>query len=114
MRGHDGAVGRDVRVTAVLQALEALTARDAVGLVEPAEDVVEAAVLEHEDHEVVEAGPRALGERCEAVRGVRVAGTDQLPGVRPPGHRRVITTDSRREVREQPRGKTYYQNQTDE
>ncbi len=52
----DRAVGRGVAVRALGEAVELLAPRFVPLRVEPAKEVVEGAILEHDDHEVIEAG----------------------------------------------------------
>jgi hypothetical protein len=54
----------------MLKPLERLTGAELIVRVEPPEDVVEAAVLEHHDHDMVEPRLTALGQWREPVPGV--------------------------------------------
>ena len=83
VRGDALAVGGRVGVVAERETVEALSGREGLGGVQPAEHVVEGAVLAHEDHDVVEPGCASRRNSTEIDRSLFVA--DAVPDRRPDG-----------------------------
>jgi hypothetical protein len=77
---YDRAFGSGVAVVALGEPVELLTAGLSTPLVQPAEQIVEGPVLEHDDDEMVEPGLSAGRKRGEAVLDHGVCGLDDADG----------------------------------